>query len=231
MGFSAYLWWFARFKIYTLRWDKKEEGFFVFLKQIEQDGTLLDVGANIGVMTYHMATAFPRSQVISIEPVMENSRTLVRVVKKYKLSNVEVVESAVGEKEGAVELVMPTEGRVRMHGLAHVADETSGAGKRYSVKMQTIDSLLNEPGRQPVRGIKIDIENYEYEALLGARSTLEKDQPVLYVELWDNENRTNCFNLLGELGYKAYTAKNGELIYCEDGRIDSQYFIFAPALK
>ena len=51
--------------------------------------------------------------------------------------------------------------------------------------------------------MKID-ENFEFFALEGAIEILKNDQPVVYLELWANENRDNCFQFLEGLGYKAF---------------------------
>jgi hypothetical protein len=70
----------------------------------------------------------------------------------------------------------------------------------------------------------MDIENYEIFALEGARRVLEQDKPVVYLELWPNENRDKCFNLLESLGYKAYVAnENGLELYTNQNK---QNFIF-----
>ncbi|MEN9442625.1 MAG: hypothetical protein RLZ33_2702, partial [Bacteroidota bacterium] len=56
MGFRTYLYVFAIFKIKTLRSDSKEKDFFHFLSLLEDGkGAVLDVGANIGIMTVHLA--------------------------------------------------------------------------------------------------------------------------------------------------------------------------------
>ena len=49
LGFSTYLYVFALFVIVKIRWDKKENDFFHFMKLIPEGGLILDLGANIGV--------------------------------------------------------------------------------------------------------------------------------------------------------------------------------------
>ena len=53
LGLQTYLYVFARFVIIKIRWDKKEKDFFHFMKLISDEGIILDLGANIGVTSYH----------------------------------------------------------------------------------------------------------------------------------------------------------------------------------
>ncbi len=64
MGFRTYLYVFAIFKIKTLRSDPKEKDFFHFLSLLKDGkGAVLDIGANIGIMTVHLARKLPNSTV------------------------------------------------------------------------------------------------------------------------------------------------------------------------
>ena len=38
--------------------------------------------------------------------------------------------------------------------------------------------------------------NYEYFVLKGCEKIINRDKPKIYLELWDNKNRYNCFKLL-----------------------------------
>lgn len=57
--------------------------------------------------------------------------------------------------------------------------------------------------------IKIDVEKYEYDLLLGAKNTLCKHSPGLYIEIFDD-----CFSkvdkLLREYGYYGYIISGSE---------------------
>ena len=50
--------------------------------------------------------------------------------------------------------------------------------------------------------IKIDVENYELEVLKGAAEIINKSRPLIYAELWDNENRIACIHFLTKLNYE-----------------------------
>jgi FkbM family methyltransferase len=227
-GFQNYLYYFSRYKISTLRNDLKEGDFFHFLNLIPKDGIVLDIGANIGIMTVHLARESKR-KVIAFEPMPKNLEALHRILKHYKLSNVLVMPYALGNENGSVEMVMPVEGGARMQGLSHVVHESiaeNNRGEKFTTAIHTLDTLAELQGKGPITGVKMDVENFEFFVLEGGRKMLSEHQPVLYIELWENENRTRCFKLLGELGYSIFVVENSTLVKFD--KQVKQNFIFVP---
>jgi hypothetical protein len=55
-----------------------------------------------------------------------------------------------------------------------------------------------------LRLLKIDVEGMEREVLLGARQTIVKHRPILYVENDRKDNSPALIRLIEELGYRAY---------------------------
>ena len=213
LGFSNYLYYFSRYKIYSLRSDKKEGDFFHFLRMLPDSGTVLDIGANIGIMTAHLARNSCR-HVIAFEPVPYNLQALRRIIMHFRLGNVTVMDCALGNENGTVEMLMPMVGPVRMQGLSHVIHDSvpgNEKGERFKAQLRKLDSI-QELGETTITGIKMDVENFEYYVLEGGRALLSSQHPLLYIELWDNENRHKCFQLLGGLGYKPYVVENGTMI-------------------
>jgi len=226
LGYHHYLLVFSKYKIRTLQKDAKEKDFFAFMDAIEKEGDIMDVGANIGIMTYHLAKRFPNRKVFAVEPMPDNFAILKEIVDTNQLTNVELIPCAVGEKKEIIEMVLPLNGRVKMQGLAHVVHDSIdewNEGERIEVNCVLLDEIAKE---RPIAGIKMDIENFEYFALKGGRGILEKHQPVVYLELWENENRDKCFELLRSLGYNAFVQVNDQLIPFDPLTHKKQNFIF-----
>lgn len=227
MGFRTYLYVFAIFKIKTLRSDSKEKDFFHFLSLLEDGkGAVLDVGANIGIMTVHLANKLPNSTVHAFEPIPDNLSVLKRIIAKFNLKKIKIHEVAVGETSGNVQMILPHQGKTKMQGLSHVKHESItewNEGEEFSVPLNTLDNLLNG---EPIQGIKIDIENFEYYALKGGKRILESNHPIIYAELWDNENRSNCIDLLASMNYKPHVVVNNELTVFDETQHKNQNFIF-----
>jgi len=72
----------------------------------------------------------------------------------------------------------------------------------------------------------MDIENFEYFALKGGEQLLKKNHPVVYLELWENANRTQCFDLLTSLGYSPFVNENNNLVAFDPLKHKKQNFIF-----
>ncbi len=230
LGFKNYLFIFSLYIISTLKNNRKEGDFLYFLSLLPDHSTVLDIGANIGVMSVHLARKLPDSQILSFEPVPENLYTLRRLLKFFNLKNVKVFDFALGNYEGMAEIILPEYKHVKFHGLSHiegVEGTESDRGIRYSVPMHRLDDIseLQTP-LKPVTGIKIDVENYEFNVLDGARNTINKYKPIIYAELWDNQNRTDCMKLLSDIGYGVFVIENGVLVKFEANRHQTQNFFF-----
>ena len=231
-GFDRYLFVFSIFKIYTLKWDKNENHFFYFLKLLPKEGVFIDIGANIGIMTASAARQYPKMKVHAFEPVVNNASALNRIINYFKLSNVTMHKVALGDENGFIKMVMPVQNNVRFQGLSHVMHHSiteNNDGDIYEVPIFRLDDF--EPIKnisQKIVGIKMDVENFESFVVKGALSIIEKHQPVLYIELWDNENRTSCINDLAKLGYLPYTLENQKLVLFDAKKHHNHNFFFLP---
>ncbi len=231
LGFENYLYVFARYIITTLSRNRKEGDFMYFLQMLRNGDTVLDIGANIGAMTVHLSRKLPKSTIVAFEPVPCNIKTLKRIIKHYKLENVLLIEKALGNTMGEITMVLPTEKKVRLHGLSHVVHETIvdyNEGPQFSVPLITLDSM-NEWDRLPtVGGIKMDVENYEYYVLDGGKAMLKKHRPIIYTELWDTVNRQRCFELMASMQYETKVLVQGKLATYDESLHSHQNFFFIP---
>ncbi len=96
-------------------------------------------------------------------------------------------------------------------------------GETIKTKSITLNDYFKDI---PISAIKMDIENFEFFALKGGYSVLKQNLPIIYLELWDNENRVKCFELLEEIGYKPFIIKNENLVEFNVKLHQHQNFIF-----
>ena len=229
LGFQRYLYVFSKFKIATLKSDKKEGDFFTFMSLLKSgEGDILDIGANIGIMSVHLAKAFPNETIHAFEPMPDNLSVLKKIISHYQLSNVKVYPIAIGSEKGTMEMVMPRNGKTRMQGLSHIKHDSItewNEGDEFEVEVELLDNLFDQ---QKIQGIKIDIENFEYFAFLGGQKLIKKNHPIIYAELWSNENRENCFKLLKALDYEIFVVENKVLKAYDPSSCVAQNFIFKP---
>jgi len=231
LGLKRYLYWFARYKIRTIKSDSRESGFFVFIDLVKNPGVLLDIGANLGVMSYHYSSAFPDRKVHAFEPIPLNISIFKRVKNRYKLDNVILHEIALGAENSQIDMVLPEKNNVVLHGLAHVVHESIrdfNDGRKMTVDCYALDSWIEAKRIDTVAAIKLDVENFESFVLIGGRKTIEKDQPLIYSELWDNENRRECIALLETMNYQTCAIVSGKVVNYDQEKHQTQNFIFVP---
>lgn len=191
-------------------------------------GAILDVGANIGIMATHLGKNFPKSTILAIEPMPDNLLILKKIIARFKLKNVRIFPFAVGDKSGKLKMILPVDGKAKLQGLSHVKTEEItewNDGQEFEVVVKTLDELFPS---EKIQGIKMDIENYEFYALNGARKILEQQRPIVYTELWDNENRVKCLELMISLNYTVQIVVNKKCVNYNSAIHRSQNFFFIP---
>jgi FkbM family methyltransferase len=145
-------------------------------ENIKEGMVVVDVGANIGDnATYLSKKVGPTGKVYSFEPDPTNFEYLKRIVKG--LDNVVIENVAVGSKNEMIKLYLNDD--------LNVDHQTydSGEGRRtIEVQSITLDKYLNG---QEVDFLKIDIQGYDYQAMLGATETLKRSKDIKVIgEFW-----------------------------------------------
>jgi FkbM family methyltransferase len=231
IGLDRYLFLFARLTIFRIRYLGYEKEFRFFMDLVPDQGNILDIGANIGVMSVVLAKRFPQSMVHAFEPVPRNAATLHRVKNFFGLENILIYQTALGNTTGLATMHTPMVNTAVMHGLSHVwqkIEETVPADI-YQVPLTTLDTVQSLQQCGIISAIKIDVENFEYYVLQGGRQLIEHHKPVVYAELWNDEKKSHCISLMQELGYAVQ-------IYCKGSLADYQgedvlNYFFLPGKK
>jgi FkbM family methyltransferase len=222
LGFQTYLFLFGLYSLVTMRWA--EPAFDHFLQLAPDNGVLLDVGANLGVTTTLLARKCPHATVLAFEPVPWNVTNIRRLVQLFQLANVSLHSCALGDNNGPVEFVVPIVCGARMHGLGHI--RTNGeSGERLAVACHKLDDMA----LANVTAIKLDVENSEYSVLCGASALLTRWQPLMYCEVWNNENGRRSLDLLHKLGYVPYIVESGRLVELGQWKSGVQNLILIPS--
>lgn len=160
-------------------------------------GTFLDVGSCIGNHTLFFAVACKAELVVSFEPVPELLAHQRETVALNGLEHVELVQAAAGEREGTVRFRRPA---ARNLGMGRV----TGAG-RLEVRVTSVDATLARREIPPVRLMKLDVEGYNVPALRGARETLARHRPDVFVECETRAALADTQRELCAMGYAQRT--------------------------
>ena len=146
-----------------------------FDRFIKPGDTVLDIGANIGLMTLKAATlAGPTGRVIAFEPNPEVYPRLERHVALNGLRNVEVRRHALGATPGSLPIYVGASNVTNASLVAHEGDRVVA-----EVPIHRLDDIM---GDRPAHFIKIDVEGFEAEVLKGAAQLLARCRPTILME-------------------------------------------------
>jgi FkbM family methyltransferase len=150
-------------------------------REVGEGDTFVDVGANIGYFTLRASRLVGESgTVVAFEPSHVNLARLCVHVSRNRAGNVLIGSMAVGSDYGMPSINFPTFNNA---GAATLRPGHSVCGNR--VFQWPLDAIFEAHGIRP-SVIKIDIEGYEFEALKGMRSTLERYGPTVLCELTES---------------------------------------------
>ena len=142
---------------------------------VRRGDTVVDIGANIGYFTAHLARLVGADGCVhAFEPDPANFALLVENMRANKLAWVQLHQAAVGAQPGKATLHI-SEYNGGMHRLY---DSVCCTGPGLDVAVQTVDQLL--VGSR-IDLIKIDIEGYEPAALMGAQACLRANPEMKIV--------------------------------------------------
>jgi len=158
-------------------------------KKLQLSGNLcLDIGAHVGIWTKRLSRDF--SQVLCFEPLQKH----IECHKKNceYLNNVTLYEYALSDVE--TDSIMTT--KDHNSGMSSLLELKFKDKETIIVKTKTLDSF-NLP---KVDFMKIDVEGYEAKVLSGAKETITKWKPKIYIEIW-KKNVNDISKILDEMGY------------------------------
>ncbi len=128
--------------------------------------TVIDAGANYGVMSYNLNELFDHVHAFEVEP--EVRECLKRNVEKFKLDKVQVHDCGLSDKEELVSV--------------NYLKNTFGTYVNKKIPGSFICKTIDSFNFTDVGLIKLDCEGYEPYILRGAEQTIKKYRPVVLME-------------------------------------------------
>jgi len=187
------------------------------LNLVSPNITILDIGANIGFTALNMAKkSQPNGVVYAFEPDPFNFSQLKKNTSQNK-QNVLIQNVGLGSRTDQLKLEVNTfnnRGGNRIN---------NAASANYSViDIIRTDDFISTNKIEKVDLVKIDVEGFEMQVLLGADQMLKKDKPVMFIELSDNNLREQgstakeLIQHLTNLGYSCYNAVGNAKVTSSD---------------
>ena len=116
-----------------------------------------------------------------------------------------------------------------MQGLSHVLHESiegNNEGEVFKVPVKKLDDINEiDINNKKINAIKIDVENFEYFVLKGGRELINKHRPLIYCELWEQENKSKTLELLINFNYDVKVKENNELVKYTNQKTQNFFFI------
>jgi len=155
---------------------EQSEEFVNFLSHCSHEMFLFDIGAHFGI--FSLAAAHFGGRAIAVDPSPTSTRMIARQVALNQCSDkVRILQAAVSNQDGAIDMV---NAGVLSEGYFQVIRGRSKSDLTRTAAM-TIDHMTREFG--PPTHVKVDVEGHEMAVLYGARETLARFSPILFLEL------------------------------------------------
>ena len=192
-----------------------EEGTLAIFSMLLRKGdVVLDVGANIGLMTLHAACLVGETgKVFSFEPMPEIFAQLQSNIELNSATQVHPFSMALGAESGALPIFAHPE--INRGSSSLLCDVT--AKPAHVTRVLTLDEFVSREVPTPIRLVKVDVEGWELEVLKGAKATLSgQDAPILCVECSElhpisGGSIADLFDFIRRVnGYRCFVLEHGK---------------------
>jgi len=171
---------------------------------VRAGAVVLDVGANIGLMSLHLSRLVgEEGRVLAFEPSPFAFGLLQHNLAVNEVGNVEPRRAAVSDRIGKVDFADPDPeriGKLNFGVLSLGTRVTEAGGRNVETDVMTIDSL----DLPRCDFIKVDVEGFEATVVRGAAQTIERCRPVLSLEVGNPEDDISWVPVLRGLGYRVF---------------------------
>tara|TARA_Y100000768_G_C23945505_1_gene667379 strand:+ start:435 stop:1316 length:882 start_codon:yes stop_codon:yes gene_type:complete len=206
-------------------WQKKETDIIINL--LKNNETFINLGANIGYYVC-LASKF-KVKIIAVEPDYFNLKVLYRNIELNNIDDCLVLPMASYSKNS----VKPIFGRGVTASLFVNWDNTEKFDNKDFIQTFKLDELIKEKDLEKNTFILMDIENSEYETLIGAFKILKsKNRPSWIVEVhptfYSQKKEPSIFfdqifNLFWENEYLSFLITDNELIQIDKSNYKNDF--------
>jgi FkbM family methyltransferase len=189
-------------------WSVKEtflDGFYRrYGVPIQDDWTVIDIGAGIGDFSIDAAFGRPNTWVYAFEPFPDSFDYLKKNLALNEVKNVEAFQEAIWSKPG--HLVLDVSGGEPLQIASQETKEIEGEPPKDAVEVPavTLAFVISRHGLAQVDLLKLDCEGAEYEILMTARKeTLDRIHRIV-MEYHDLDEKYQHQTLIAYLERKGY---------------------------
>ncbi len=181
-------------------------------KKIQNGFVVFDVGSNIGEVLFNMAKVNPDGKIYGFEPVQSTFEKLSKNVSLNPFQNISIKRLALSDKNEIV-YYQSKQG----HSGGTMMSKSPSADSDF-IEAIKLDDFVQNNAIQQIDFIKVDIEGFEMNFLMGAIESIQKFKPLLFMEIdhyklkRQNTSAIEILNQLKSMGYLVFHAEKGEEI-------------------
>jgi FkbM family methyltransferase len=162
----------------NLCWEPENKS--LIMKYVKNGSIVLDIGAHIGTHTVTMSQCVGETgKVFAFEPSMKTYRELIYNLAANSCFNTYAIHAAIGKDKNIIDVVVS---HPNNEGGSYVINSRGGTDRALQLPLDAFN--FNN-----VSFIKIDVENMEADVLDGAVSTINRNKPVILIEIQGNGER------------------------------------------
>lgn len=140
---------------------------------------VLDIGGHVGLWSMHLAKVFDKVEAFEPIPVLQECfEKNVLTHPEEARENVTLHRYALGSSEGTARLVFEKDNSGHTHIAPDLIDITNSREDFIYSSVMPLDNIPFDT----IDAIKIDVEGFELQVLLGAKETLLAHKPILCIE-------------------------------------------------
>lgn len=194
---------------------------------------IIDIGANIGYFSLYSSAKFPDSEIFCFEPAPVTFKSIEKNITLNKAGSIHPFNIGLSDSVCEKDLFFNPE-----YTASSSQRDLLEMDKTYKVRchFSTLDKFVQEKSIKHVDFIKCDVEGSEKFVLFGARKTLEKFQPVVFVEMlrkWSAKfdyHPNEIIYFMKDLGYQCLAVAVDGLIPLHEmtDDVEETNFVFLP---
>ena len=200
-------------------------------KLISRNSVVIDVGANIGLITIPLVRKIPGSVFHCFEPSTYPYEYFKLTIKKNKLSKRVILnKNGLYNKSGKLKFFLHHFKDASGDGIKDTL--RAGEAKPTLIKVTTLDKYVDNQKIKRVDLIKADVEGSEIFVFKGALKTIRKFRPSIVFEAWPknleayNLNVISLYDFFKSINYSVYRLNRKLLtkeLFLKENQIQGNY--------
>jgi FkbM family methyltransferase len=213
----------------------KDIGHEALYSLVNSGDNILDIGTNIGSTILQFAKISGKNaQIIGFEPDPINFKECQKNILLNTFENIEVLPIGLGNEKGTFKLIVDTPSNRGTNKISYANKDNKTS---ETVLVDILDNVIIDKEIDKINLVKIDVEGFEMNVLNGAVKFLQRDQPILFIEVNDENlkmagsSAKELVTFLMERNYEVHTAENNTYLDAQFDYSNCHFDIIAKTNK